>query len=107
MCLQQANAVTTMNWIAMKKKQAKRIFGIVLIVASLGSLYFVPWILVRAWILPLPVTVQEQLDQAIGYGFDGMIVYVDQAGKPRELYAAGWHDRKNRIPADPQALSMR
>lgn len=93
-----------MNRIAMKKKQAKRIFGIVLIVASLGSLYFVPWILVRAWILPLPVTVQEQLDQAIGYDFDGMIVYVDQAGKPRELYAAGWHDRKNRIPADPQAL---
>ncbi len=33
-----------------------------------------------------------------------MIVYVDQAGKPPEFYAAGWHDRKNKIPADPQAL---
>ncbi len=54
--------------------------------------------------MPLPDTVQEQLDEAIGYGFDGMIVYVDQAGKPPELYAAGWHDRKNKIPAYPQAL---
>ncbi|MEQ8576534.1 MAG: serine hydrolase domain-containing protein, partial [Fulvivirga sp.] len=36
--------------------------------------------------------------------FDGMIVYVDQAGKPPEFYAAGWNDRKNKIPADPKAL---
>ena len=33
-----------------------------------------------------------------------MIVYVDQAGKPPEYYAAGWHDRKNKIPANPKAL---
>tara|TARA_R110002167_G_scaffold158880_12_gene354281 strand:+ start:2092 stop:3057 length:966 start_codon:yes stop_codon:yes gene_type:complete len=64
----------------------------------------VPWILVKAWILPLPDTLQEQLNEAIGHGFDGMIVYVDQAGKPPEFYAAGWHDRKNKIPAYPQAL---
>jgi len=72
--------------------------------ASISSLFFVPWILVKAWILPLPDTVQEQLNEAIGHGFDGMIVYVDQAGNPPELYAAGWHDRKNKIPAYPQAL---
>ncbi|MCF8369341.1 MAG: beta-lactamase family protein [Bacteroidales bacterium] len=95
----------------MKKKQIKRpapslrgILRIAFILASISSLYFVPWILVKAWILPLPDTVQEQLDEAIGYGFDGMIVYVDQAGKPPEFYAAGWHDRKNKIPAYPQAL---
>ncbi|HLW08542.1 MAG TPA: serine hydrolase domain-containing protein [Marinilabiliaceae bacterium] len=67
-------------------------------------MWFVPWILLWAWILPLPDTVQEQLDEAIDHGFDGMIVYVDQAGKPPEFYAAGWHDRKNKIPAYPQAL---
>ena len=72
--------------------------------ASIASLFFVPWILVKAWILPLPDTVQEQVNEAIDHGFDGMIVYVDQAGKPPEFYVAGWHDRKNRIPADPQAL---
>jgi CubicO group peptidase (beta-lactamase class C family) len=33
-----------------------------------------------------------------------MIVYVDQAGKPPEFYAAGWHDRTNKIPANPHAL---
>jgi D-alanyl-D-alanine carboxypeptidase len=58
----------------------------------------------KAWILPLPDTVQEQLDEGISHGFDGMIVYVDQAGMPPEFYAAGWHDRKNKIPAYPQAL---
>ncbi|WP_246203069.1 serine hydrolase domain-containing protein [Fulvivirga lutimaris] len=77
---------------------------ILFIAASIGSLYFVPWILVKAWIKPLPDTVQEQLNQTIDYGFDGMIVYVDQEGKPPEFYAAGWHDRKNKIPADPKAL---
>lgn len=85
-------------------KQIKRILRIIFIIASISSLYFVPWILVKAWILPLPNTVQEQLNEAIDYGFDGMIVYVDQAGNPPEFYAAGWHDRKNKIPAYPQAL---
>jgi CubicO group peptidase (beta-lactamase class C family) len=88
----------------MTKKASKRILRIVFIFASIGSLYFVPWILVKAWILPLPDTVQEQLEEGIAHGFDGMVVYVDQAGKPPEFYAAGWHDRKNKIPAYPQAL---
>ena len=83
----------------MKKTQIKRILRIVFIIASISSLYFVPWILVKAWILPLPYTVQEQLEEGIGHGFDGMIVYVDQAEKPPELYAAGWHDQKMKIPA--------
>ena len=85
-------------------KKTKRILRILFIIASISSLWFVPWMLVKAWMLPLPDTVQEQLDEAIGHGFDGMIVYVDQAGKPPEFYAAGWHDRKNKIPADPHAL---
>ena len=89
---------------SMKSKQIKRILRIGFIIASVGSLCFVPWILVKAWILPLPDTVQEQLNEAIGLGFDGMIVYVDEAGKPPEFYAAGWHDRKKKIPAYPQAL---
>ncbi|HEA19738.1 hypothetical protein LCGC14_1201930 [marine sediment metagenome] len=85
-------------------KRTKQILRILLIVASIGSLYFVPWVLVKAWILPLPDTVQEQVDEAIGHGFDGMIVYVDQAGKPPAFYAGGWKDRKNEIPADPKSL---
>ncbi|MCF8254213.1 MAG: beta-lactamase family protein [Bacteroidia bacterium] len=86
------------------KKQIKQMLRILFILSSISSLYFVPWILVKAWILPLPDTIQEQLEEGLNHGFDGMIVYVDQAGKPPEFYAAGWHDRKNKIPAYPQAL---
>jgi CubicO group peptidase (beta-lactamase class C family) len=88
----------------MTKKQTKRILRIALLIGTITSLFYVPWILVWAWILPLPDTVQEQANEAIGHGFDGMIVYVDEAGKPPAFYTAGWNDRKNKIPADPHAL---
>lgn len=68
------------------------------------SLYFVPWILVWAWILPLPNSMQEQLDQTIDHGYEGVIVYVDQTGLPPAMYTAGWHDREKQIPTDPKAL---
>lgn len=87
-----------------KNKKAKWIVRAILLVGTIVSLFFVPWILVKAWILPLPDTVQEQVDEAIGNGFDGMIVYVDQAGKPPEHYTGGWNDRENKIPADPKSL---
>ncbi|RLD57348.1 MAG: serine hydrolase [Bacteroidetes bacterium] len=89
----------------MTKKQTIRIFRIVMpIIGATSAVVFIPWILVWAWILPLPDTVQEQVNEAIGHGFDGMIVYVDEAGKPPAFYTGGWKDRKNKIPADPQAL---
>lgn len=88
----------------MTKKNKIRIIRIALLIGTIVSLFFVPWILVKAWILPLPDTVQEQLDEAIAQGFEGMIVYIDQAGKAPQYYAAGWHDRDLRIPANPHAL---
>ncbi len=88
----------------MKEKQTKRVVKIVFILASLGSLYFVPWVLIRAWLPPLPETVEEQVKEAVDLGLDGVLVYVDQAGKPPRSYAAGWHDRAAKIPADPKAL---
>ena len=87
-----------------KNKKAKWIVRSLLFVGTAISLFFVPWILVKAWILPLPDTIQEQVDEAIGHGFDGIIVYVDQAGKPPEFYAGGWKDREKKIPADPKSL---
>ena len=88
----------------MTKKQTKRILRIVLLIGTVTSMFFVPWILVWAWILPLPDTVQEQVNEAIDHGINGIIVYVDESGKPPVFYTAGWHDRKNKIPADPKAL---
>ncbi|MFK7750366.1 MAG: serine hydrolase domain-containing protein [Kordia sp.] len=82
----------------------KKIFKIVLLLGTFISMFYVPWILVWAWILPLQNTVQEQVDEAIGHGFDGMIVYVDEAGKPPAFYTGGFKDREKEIPADPKSL---
>jgi D-alanyl-D-alanine carboxypeptidase len=88
----------------MTKNKIKRLIRINLLIGTLISMWFVPWVLVKAWILPLPDTVQEQVNEAIDYGFDGIIVYVDETGKPPAFYTAGWKDRKNKIPAEPHAL---
>ncbi|MBB1440527.1 beta-lactamase family protein [Shewanella sp. SG41-4] len=88
----------------MMKKKIKPLLRIALLIGTLISMWFVPWILVGAWISPLPDTVQEQVNEAIDHGFDGIVVYVDETGKPPALYTAGWKDRKNKIPADPHAL---
>lgn len=88
----------------MSNKPAKQILRIALLIGTIISFFFVPWILVKAWILPLPHTIQEQTDEAINHGFDGIIVYVDKAGKPPRFYASGWHDKKNKIPAQANAL---
>ena len=65
-----------------KNSLAKKLFKIGLGLGTIISLYFVPWILIWAWIVPLPDTIQEQVDEAIGHGFDGIRVYIDEAGKP-------------------------
>ncbi|MCB9186698.1 MAG: beta-lactamase family protein [Flavobacteriales bacterium] len=76
---------------------------IALLIGTVVSLYFVPWIIVKAWILPLPETVQEQVDEAVELGLNGVIVYVDKAGAPPAFYTAGWHDPKAKIPARADA----
>jgi len=84
---------------------AKRLVKIIIpIVALISALVFIPWVMVRAWLAPLPETIQEQLDDALDYNLDGIIVYVDQAGKPPVVYTAGWKDKEKKIPAHPEAL---
>lgn len=75
-----------------------------LLTGTVTSLFFVPWILVKAWILPLPSTIQDQVDQAIDHGFEGIVVYIDQGDKPHQYFTAGWHNRESKIPAKPDAL---
>ncbi len=88
----------------MRKKRIKRIIRLALLLGTAISLFFVPWLLVKAWILPIPNTVQEQLDQAIDHGFDGVILYVDLGDEPSHYYTAGWHDKNSNIAAKPDAL---
>lgn len=74
------------------------------IVALVSMYLFVPWTLFFAWIKPLPDSVQDQMQEALATGLDGMIVYIDQRGREPTALAAGWKNRAERIPADPQSL---
>ncbi|MCB4808861.1 beta-lactamase family protein [Tamlana sp. 62-3] len=85
-------------------KQKTIMFRIILFIGTVTSLFFVPWLLVKAWILPLPNTIQEQLDQGINHGFDGIVVYIDQADKSPQKVTSGWHNKELKIPAKPNAL---
>jgi CubicO group peptidase (beta-lactamase class C family) len=40
----------------------------------------------------------------MNYKIDGIIVYVDQAGKSPAFYSVGWKDKANKVPINPQAL---
>lgn len=88
----------------MTKKVTKRTQQLVLLTALIISLAFVPWASVMMRLAPLPDTIEAHVKEAVSHGFDGIIVYVDEVGHPPALYAAGWHDRKNKLPADPNAL---
>ncbi|MBS2099221.1 serine hydrolase domain-containing protein [Carboxylicivirga linearis] len=88
----------------MKKNRSKLVVRILLAVGTLTSFYFVPWPIVTAWIKPLPDTIQQQVNAATDMGFDGIIVYVDEAGKEPGFYAAGYKNRENKTPADPHSL---
>jgi len=86
-------------------KRTIRLLRIIMpIVAVICIVVFPPWNGIFAWLMPLPDTIQEQVDDAIDRGLDGIIVYVDQAGKAPAFYAAGWKDKANQVPADPEAL---
>lgn len=54
--------------------------------------------------MPLPDTVREQVDDALIYKVDGIIVYVDRTGEPPAFYTAGWKNRETKEPADPHSL---
>jgi CubicO group peptidase (beta-lactamase class C family) len=60
--------------------------------------------MVKAWIKPLPDTIQEQVNAATKIGFDGIIVYVDEGENEPAYFAAGYKNKEDKIPADPHAL---
>ncbi len=87
-----------------KKKKIVSIIRIVMICfAIICIIGFPPWDGLWAMIAPLPDTIQEQVDNSTNLGIDGIIVYVDKAGQSPQFYTAGWKDRENQIPADPES----
>lgn len=75
-----------------------------LFLGTVISLYFVPWPIVFAWIMPLPNSVQEQVHAASDYGFDGIVVCVNKTGNKSEFYTSGYKNRENRTPSNPHSL---
>lgn len=88
----------------MATKKSKRFIQVALLVSTVVSLFFVPWPIVFAWLKPLPNSIQQQVDAATDYGFEGIIVCVDQAQNEPQFYTAGYHNRAQKIPARPDAL---
>lgn len=50
-----------------------------------------------------PVSIQEVMNNTVEGNFDGMIVYVNQAGKS-SFYSSGYNNRENKTPVDPHSL---
>ena len=88
----------------MATKKSKRFIQVALLASTVVSLFFVPWPIVFAWLKPLPDSIQQQVDAATDYGFEGIIVCVDQAQNEAQFYTAGYHNRAQKIPAHPDAL---
>ena len=87
-----------------KTRIAQSLRIIMPIVGIICIVVFSPWDGIWAWAAPFPDTVQQQVNDAIGHGLDGIIVYVDEAGEPPAFYAAGWKNKVTQVPADPHAL---
>ena len=86
------------------KSKLKLVIRILLFLGTVISLYFVPWPIVFAWIKPLPNNIQEQVDKAAEYGFEGIVVCVNKTGNKCEFYTSGYKNRENKIPADPNSF---
>ena len=93
------------NNLTFRSERTKRLLRIsIAIVAIICTVVFTPWDVLRVWAAPLPNTIQEQVNNAIGRRLDGIIVYVDKKGREPEFYSAGWKNKENKVPADPHAL---
>jgi D-alanyl-D-alanine carboxypeptidase len=89
----------------LNKTRIVRILRIIGLIIGLITIIVIPPLdLIPPLIAPLPDTVQAQVDDAVNQGLDGIIVYVDQAGKEPVFYAAGWKNKLTQEPADPHAF---
>lgn len=50
-----------------------------------------------------PSSTQDELDNAIDHGIDGIIIAVNQDNETK-LYSAGWNNRENKVPSNPNSL---
>nr|WP_315485248.1 serine hydrolase domain-containing protein [uncultured Undibacterium sp.] len=86
-------------------KSARLIISIIISIISIVCIFiFTPWLAGYAYLKPLPKSVQAQVNDAINFNLDGIVVYVERKGKAPEFFSSGWKNRENKIPADPHSL---
>lgn len=74
-------------------------------IVTLASIYFfAPWEYGVYYLKPLSDTVQQELDEAVDEGVDGVIVYVDKKGSSPVYYTSGVDNRITQAPVRPDAL---
>lgn len=87
------------------KNKTKWYIRLVAAIISVTTIYLIaPWQAGLLYLAPLPETVDEQVEDAIAGGFDGIIVYSQKGGQDANVYASGWHNRSEKIPAYPDAF---
>jgi hypothetical protein len=86
-------------------KKLKLTLSIVMpLIGIISLIVFPPWLLVKAWVMPKKGNIQLQIEEAINYKLDGVLVYVDQGGKAPAYYTSGWNNREKKIPVKPNDL---
>lgn len=89
----------------MKNKKVVFWARIAAVSVTFTSIYvFAPWEAALHYLKPLPDTLQEEVNAAADQHIAGIIVYAQQGDKPPEVYAGGWHNRAEKIPAFTNAL---
>lgn len=75
---------------------------------TLTSIYlFAPWQYGLYYLKPLPSTLQQELDQFIDEGIDGVVVYVDRKDHEPVFYTSGHINRDTPTPIHSDALFKR
>lgn len=87
-----------------KKSLIRKLRLLGLLIGLITLIVIPPLDLVPIILKPLPNNIQEQLDDIDHYDLDGIILYVDQAGKKPLFYSSGWKNKLTNEPADPNAL---
>lgn len=86
-------------------RSTKNVLRVVAGIVTFASIYFfAPWEYGLYYLRPLPETVQQELNQFINEGVDGVIVYVDRKGTPPVYFTSGVDSRATQAPVRPDAL---
>lgn len=89
----------------MDKKRKILIARLVALVVTLISVYvFSPWQYGLYYLTSIPSSLQEVANEATSKELEGIIFYAQTGENSPQLVASGWHNRKDKVAAYPDAL---